>query len=113
MGRVTDYIAYLNDTAISEKDTCWVYLSFDDTNKRQRYEYHKSLNKKVIKPKKETTKILVKPLKLNLIKTDGLTETYQYLQTSYENNEVIEWIGTKKVLEDIVKIKWLRKERND
>jgi len=43
MGRATEYLAYLNDTGISERDNSMVYLSFDDTIKRQRYEYQKNL----------------------------------------------------------------------
>ncbi len=46
MGRATEYIEYLNDTAISEKDKSMVYLSFDDTIARQRYEYQQYLKKK-------------------------------------------------------------------
>ena len=46
MGRATEYISFLNDTAISERDKNMVYLSFDNTIVRQRYEYQKNLKKK-------------------------------------------------------------------
>ena len=107
MGRVTEYIEYMKDTKILRNEKSFNHLTITNDDDIDRYRYYGEIKKKK-KPKKEKTKILVKPFRPKLIKREGLIETYQHFTKSFPEKEEVEWIGTKKVHEEIIKIKWTR-----
>ena len=107
MGRLTEHIEYIKDIEITRNDKRLKYLTITQDEDIDRYRYYGEIKKKK-KPKKEKTKILFKPFRPKLIKREGLIETYQHFTKSFPDKEKVEWIGTKKVHEDIIKIKWTR-----
>ena len=110
-GPVTLILNSIKDTKVLRNDKRFNHLTITQDEEIDRYNDWKDKKqeiKKKKKPKKEKTKILVKPFRPELIKRQGLIETYQHFTKSFPEKEEVEWIGTKKVHEEIIKIKWTR-----